>query len=298
MSVAARDRAEAAPSVRAEGSGRGEGLRTALILLPIVAVGELLLVRTFYRVGVYIPKDGVFGVVHRVATQVGSFLLNASSLLAVIVVGWFAARAFQAGRRSTAMALGLALAGMATALVAGDAVEVRLGVRLTFALAALALIAPFLRESQDRVHRAAVTLVASAMGLAVAAGASADASAAAFAGTVGVEDLQLAAEAVAIIAAFALAWSWLRSSGPNPRALITGALAGATLVAFRLANGSLLGILVLWTAGMRLYLPVWVYGLGGAARAGGGGGDGRGGGGGGPPPRPAGSARTRTGRSR
>jgi hypothetical protein len=151
---------------------------------------------------------------------------------------------------------------MAVAIWAGDSADVRLAVRLAFALAALAVVAPAIREIDDRMHRVAVLAVALAMGLATAAGASADAAAAAFTGTVGVEDLQLAAEVLVVLAAFTLAASWARSEhASRVKPWVAGTVAGVVLVAAYVANGSLVGILVLWTAGLRLYLPVWVYGL-------------------------------------
>ncbi|HKZ76082.1 MAG TPA: hypothetical protein VJ259_05405, partial [Actinomycetota bacterium] len=56
-------------------------LAAVLALLPVAAMTELLLVRTFYRVGVYIPRDGPFRTVYGAVTAIGSFALNLSSVL-------------------------------------------------------------------------------------------------------------------------------------------------------------------------------------------------------------------------
>lgn len=61
-------------------------LRWVLIALTIAAVAELLIWRTFSRIGVFIPKDNapVMKAVYSVSVQIGTILLNFAVLLAII----------------------------------------------------------------------------------------------------------------------------------------------------------------------------------------------------------------------
>ena len=52
-----------------------------------------------------------------------------------------------------------------------------------------------------------------------------------------------------------------RGSAASARGRSPSAFPAAALLVAWWANGAITGILVLWTAGLRLYLPVWLYGV-------------------------------------
>ncbi|MGH2658083.1 MAG: hypothetical protein ACRDHS_00105 [Actinomycetota bacterium] len=235
-------------------------IAAVLALLPAVALTELLLVRTFYRVGVYIPRDGPFRTVYGALTAIGSFALNLSSVLVAVALALLAARAYRRGVRTAAYALGAFLAVSLMLAVEGPS-DLGPTARLAFVLAVAVVARPFMRSEAGRWHRLAVAGVASSTLVASYAGFVADAgrlvpSAGGPGGAVG---SQLAAEALVIATAFAFLGAWVASDrlrvGPL---LIAMGPAAALVVAWR-SNGAVTGILLLWTAGLRLYLPMWLY---------------------------------------
>jgi hypothetical protein len=70
---------------------------------------------------------------------------------------------------------------------------------------------------------------------------------------------QLVAEALAVASAFALLGSAVRSGRVGVRPVVLGAVPALALLGAWVANGAITGILVIWTAGLRLYLPMWLY---------------------------------------
>jgi len=235
-------------------------LAAVLALLPAVALTELLLVRTFYRVGVYIPRDGPFRTVYGALTAIGSFALNLSSVLVAVALALLAARAYRRGVRTAAYALGAFLAVSLMLAVEGPS-DLGPTARLAFVLAVAVVAWPFMQSEAERWQRLAVAGVAASALLSSYAGFVGDAgrlvpSAGGPGGAVG---SQLAAEALVIATAFAFLGAWVASDRlrAGPLLLALGP-AVALLVAWR-ANGAVTGILVLWTAGLRLYLPVWLY---------------------------------------
>jgi hypothetical protein len=235
-------------------------LELVLALLPVAAVTELLLIRTFYRVGVYIPKEGAFRAVYRVLTAAGSFALNLSSVLVVAAIALLAVRAWRSSERTTAAAIAAFLASWLVVLVTSTA---NLGptARLAFVVAAVAVAWPFVRSGAGRWHRLAVAGVTLSLLLSSYAGLVSDAGrlAPATHGPGGLVGTQLLAEALVVATAFALFGSWARDDGfrLGPALLALGPALGL-MVAWR-ANGAIAGILVLWTAGLRLYLPMALY---------------------------------------
>jgi len=263
--VIVEERARDAPAVAASpepvAARRGwSPLAAVLALLPLAALTELFLVRTFYRVGVYIPKEGPFRTVYGALTAVGSFALNLSSVLVAVALALLAVDAYRRGLRRAAAALG---SFVAVSLVLAAAGTANLGpmARLAFVLAVAVVAWPFVRSQAGGWHRVAVAGVAASALLASYAGFVADAgrlvpSAGGPGGAVG---SQLAAEALVIATAFAFLGAWVASDRlrAGPLLLALGP-ALALLVAWR-ANGAVTGILVLWSAGLRLYLPAWLY---------------------------------------
>lgn len=257
-----RERLEAisvpARSAPAERSAWGP-LATVLVLLPVAALTELLLIRTFYRVGIYIPKDGPFRIVYATLTQVGSFALNLSSVLALAALALLAWRAWTRSRQSTAIALG-AMAVLGVLLPLAGVRELGPTARLAFVLGVAAAVRPALAGA-DPVHRLALVGVATVALLSSYAGFAADAGLLAPSRAVpgGPVWAQLAAEAIAVLTAFLVFASAVRSDGVRARSLVLGAVPAAALVGAWVANGAITGILVIWTAGLRMFLPIWIY---------------------------------------
>lgn len=235
-------------------------LSIVLRWLPVVALAELLLMRTFYRVGIHIPKEEPFRTVYTVLTAVGSFALNLSTVLTGAALAILGLRAWRTGSRRAGVAL-LGFVVVSVVLAGAGPGEVGPSARLVFVWALLLLVVPFLGGDGPLGVRVAVAGVAAVAALATYSGLVADAAtvlpaASSPAGAVGA---QLLAEALVVATAFAFAVAWIRGAGwrPGPLALALGpALA---LLGLWRANGAITGILVLWTAGLRLYLPVWLY---------------------------------------
>lgn len=249
------------PDARARRSPGGGALALVLTVLPVVALTELLLIRTFYRVGIYIPKEGPFALVYRVLTAVGSFALNLSSVLVLVALALLAARAWRDGRLAQAAAFaGVAAVGAIVALA--GARELGPVARLAFVLAVLAAVRPALAVG-DPVHRLALLAVAAVMLVSQTAGFAADAGLLAPGAPrpLGPVGPQLAAEALAVVAAFLLLASAARSGRLGLRAALVGLVPALAILGAWWANGAITGILVIWTAGLRLYLPMWVYGF-------------------------------------
>jgi hypothetical protein len=59
-------------------------LKWVVVALVIAALLELILWRTFSRVGIFIPRQGTFQTVYQIATQIGVILLNLAVLLGVL----------------------------------------------------------------------------------------------------------------------------------------------------------------------------------------------------------------------
>ena len=234
-------------------------LAAVLAILPVAALTELLLIRTFYRVGIHIPREGSFRSVYGVLTHVGSFALNLSSVLVLAALTLLAWRAWAASRHPASMALG-AVAALGVLLPLAGVRELGPTARLAFVLGVAAVMRPALARA-DGIHRfallgaAAVALVSSYAGFATDAGLLAP-SAAEPGGAVAA---QLVAEALAVVTAFVLLASAVRSDGLRVRDAVLGAVPAASLLGAWVVNGAITGILVIWTAGLRMYLPVWVY---------------------------------------
>jgi hypothetical protein len=110
------------------------GFNWIVITLVIAAVLELLLYRTFSRVGVFIPKEGermaTFRTVYNISVQVGTIVLNFSVVLAIVTLvvsalrfrrtGEFGATAqASAGRYGKARNIALTVAFFAISIAVG-----------------------------------------------------------------------------------------------------------------------------------------------------------------------------------
>lgn len=260
--AAAPEASRREPDTRAAGARPGGGaLALVLSVLPAAALTELLLIRTFYRVGIYIAKEGPFALVYRALTAVGSFALNLSSVLVLAALVLLAAQAWRAERLAQAVAFG-AVAGVGVIVALAGVRELGPLARLAFVLAVLAVARPALTGERG-VHRMALLAVAAVLLVSQTAGFAADVGLLAPGAPrpLGPVGPQLAAEALAVLAAFVLLASAARSGRLDLRATLVGLVPALALLGAWRANGAITGILVIWTAGLRLYLPMWVYAL-------------------------------------
>lgn len=254
--------APARPEAAARPASPWTPLAAVLALLPVAALTELSLTRTFYRVGIYIPREGPFRSVYAILTEVGSFAFNLSAVLAVLAIGLLAAAAGRRGRMTVAVVLSAFLAAVLLTSLSGS-YDLGPTARLTFVLAVGAVAWPFVRSLGPTAERLAVAGVALAAALSAYAGLVGDAARLlpSSDGPGGATAAQLAGEAVVVATAFALFAAWAARDGLRPWPVALGAIPAAALIVAWKANGAVTGILVLWTAGLRLYLPVWLYAL-------------------------------------
>jgi hypothetical protein len=232
-------------------------LRAVLIALPFAALAELLLMRTFYRVGVFIPKEGSFRSVYAWLTDAGSFAFNLASVLAIVALALLGVAAFRRRARGLGVAVVAFLVSVLLARPAGAA-AVGPAPRLTFALVLIAVVVPFLRSGADAAHRLLVAAIAACFLLSAYGGI---AQGPGVVRALGVPGAEIAAELLVVLAAVAAPVAWSRTDRFRPGPVAVAApLAGAFLAAWT-ANGSVTGILALWTLGLRLYLAPWVYAI-------------------------------------
>ncbi len=236
--------------------------RPTLVVIALVLVGvtlaELLLMRLFYRVGIFLPKEGAFADVYRIATTLGSFAFNLASILAAIALVGVAGRAWRAGRRRVGVAIGAflvaAAAGIATKADLAVAVQ-----RSVFLVLVVAVGFGALKRTRGsfRLAIAGATLAAVASAY---AGLAADAVLAGSGGPMpGIAAAQILAEWASVVTSVLLFIGWWREPGPRRGPLIVGASLAALLTVAWLAAGSVTGILALWTSGLRLSAPIVVY---------------------------------------
>ncbi|HLB62333.1 MAG TPA: hypothetical protein VJN50_06340 [Actinomycetota bacterium] len=232
-------------------------LRAVLLALPFVALAELLLMRTFYRVGIFIPKEGSFETVYAALSDVGSFAFDLASVLALAAFGMLALVALRRGDLRLGLAMATFVISIPAALAAG--VEAVGPVpRLAFLLAVLGVVLPFLRSRADVAHRIFVGAVASCFVLSTYTGI---AQGPGVNGAPAVAGGQIAAELLVVLAAAIAAMAWIRTEGFRLGPPVVAAPLAASFLAAWMANGSVTGILVLWTVGLRLYLAPWVYAI-------------------------------------
>ncbi|MBI4260241.1 MAG: hypothetical protein HY658_06705 [Actinobacteria bacterium] len=254
------ERAPATPRAVAAGRSRARWtpLGALLAILPAIAITELLLVRTFYRVGIFIPKEGPFRTVYAAATTLGSFALNLASVVAVLALVGLVVTAIRRGRIALAAGVGGFVAGSAVATLFQGQYQAPV-VRLLFALAVASVAWPHVARRDRLLERLAVGGVVAAALLSSYAGLAADA------GSVGPGPLpggtfaELAGEAMVVAAGFLVLATWVAREGFRWGPVAWTAPVPAAVVGLWSASGAITGILVLWTAGLRLYLPLWIY---------------------------------------
>jgi len=232
--------------------------RWILHVLVGATIAEVLLLRVFFRVGVFIPKEGTFRSIHAALVALGTFAFNLASVLAFLALGWLALDLIRRGRRAVGTVLALFCVGSLLAL-AGPALGP--AVHLTYVVAIVMLAWPAVRWGGRTADTLAIGAVAVALLLSAYSGMVADPLRPTWAlgSPPGAAGLQLAGELIAALSCFAFLAA-RRAEGPlGVGAVILGALPAVALLAAWKTNGAVTGILVLWTAGFRLFLPMWIY---------------------------------------
>jgi hypothetical protein len=237
-------------------SAGADPLATAVRAIAVAALLELALQRTFYRVGLFLPREGPFRAIYAALTGLGSFAFSLASVLGYLVLGWLAAGAIRSGRRATGAVLAAFGGACFLAAFAGGAPGA--AVRPLFAAATLAVTWPSLRgvaPGPGGGGRAVGRWALGAAGAAMLASAYAGAG-----GAPGGVGAQLVGEALVLAAAFLLLGAWVAGGAPGRgTGLVAGAIAGAGFLAGWTAAPAVTGILALWTVGLRLFLPVPLY---------------------------------------
>lgn len=258
--IAVREVGRPASREAAPASPAADPLAAALRALAAAALLEVALQRTFYRVGLFLPREGPFRVAYALLTGLGSFAFNLASVLAYLAAGWLAVRAVRSGRRATGAAI--ASFGTAALLAALGGGTPGPALRPLFAAATIAVAWPALRPGHagaGATRRALGRWAAGAVAAAMLASTYASAGAG-DGGTPGAVGAQLAGEALVLVAALLLAATWAAAGAPGRGAgLAVGAIAGAGFLAGWAAAPAVTGILALWTVGLRLFLPVPLY---------------------------------------
>ncbi len=261
MLLAALGTAERAspPSNASAMRSRGPTLARIALALAGATLAELLLMRLFYRIGIFLPKKGAFAVVYRVGTTLGSFAFNLASVLAFIALAFVAWRAWHRGRRPVAGAIGAFLAASVTGILTGAELAMPVA-RLLFLMLAVGVCVAVARTRVDGAFRLAVAGAALTAACSAYAGLATDVVLIGGGGPMpGGAAAQILAEWAAVVTSVLLFCSWWREGGLSGGPIVVGGLLAAGLVLARVLNGSVTGILALWTSGLRLSAPTVVY---------------------------------------
>ncbi len=232
--------------------------RIALVLAG-ATLAELLLMRLFYRIGIFLPKQGTFAIAYRVGTTAGSFAFNLASILAFLALVFATWRAWHLGRRPVAAAIGAFLTAAVTGILT-DAEPAMPVARLLFLMLAVGVCVAATRTRGDGAFRLAMAGAGLAVMCSTFAGSATDAVLLGSGRPIpGVAGAQILAEWATVATSVLLFVSWWRDGGSRRGPLIIGGSLATILVVARVANGSVTGILALWTSGLRLSAPIAVY---------------------------------------
>lgn len=236
-------------------------LPALLAAIAIVGLVELALLRLLYRIGLFIPREGPFLDLYRLATWLGSFAFDLATVLALAALLALALLSWPA-RRPEAVTLGaLLLLAVVVPFVPTEGEDLGRAAFATSALAAVAAIVARSLQSRPAPLAERVAVLAIAAVVATAQWRVLVEVAAWVSGTtaVGASPVAPIGEGAALIAALALAAAALRSARPARRALLAAAVATAAPAAALVAWPHLTGIVLLWSAGLTLALPLPLY---------------------------------------
>lgn len=235
--------------------------------LAIVAVLELLFGRAFTRVGVFIPKEGLFASAFALVALASQALFPAAMLLVLVhtlLIVWLLANA-GSGNRTSALVLrrgGAVLVAavlLSSVLLAGasPAAWAVLAFGLLVALALLALAALAVPQ-----RRWLAWLIAAAGALALTAASLSTVSQLAGIGSLSAAAPKAAALAEALLVAGALPLVLsVANRRVRPMAVALSVLAALLFCAVYLRSPAMTATLAIWTLGLTLYLPFPLYAL-------------------------------------
>lgn len=233
-----------------------------LIVLALAAFTELVLQRTFYRVGIFLPKQGPFGSIYRLGTALGSLSFNLASVLVMLVLASTVHRLVRGGRDVTGVLTGSVLVlALVSPLFHGDPLIATL-YRLLFLLAGIAAVSPSLRcgSRADRVVTAGLlAAVSCSVYFGVANGVM---QAGGFAGVApgALLTLGIGERLVLLLGPlFLLAWHRTEPAGPATRMLGLAAIPALGLLTAVLMTPRYTGILAIWTVGLSFVAPPALY---------------------------------------
>lgn len=247
------------PVKRSSRAGQPIAVRSGELLISLTAavavsgLAELLLQRVIYRVGVHIPRDGVFLEAYQFATFSGDFAFRTTAVL--LAIASVAAILWLLEQRS------YAAAGLLVALLAANLLAWPLGLTagaqvapMVFAFGAAWLVGRAVVRNAGALHAGIVVCA----GLALALGQYRAGMTAMGREPGGIATIQLLSE-VALLSAAALAFA----SALRP-ALSRGAAAAAAaltlvLVAAYAREPSTVAIVSLWATGVTMSLPGVLY---------------------------------------
>jgi hypothetical protein len=268
MSVTVMPSATAAAerSSTASSEVRSGSLPRSIVWTLVASVAtEVVLLRAFFRVGVFLPKEGAFDTVNDVLVLVGTFAFNLSSVLALGSLGWLAVVGFRHGRRAAGIALG---SFVALSLLAAMGAATGPLVPTTFAIATVLVAWPSVMRSattdlrareRRAVERLAIGLTVVVFLLSAYSGVASSMRASAPGSPPGAVTAQLLGELLIVATSFAFLGARGREGQIPVRAVVLGALPAVVVGSAWQANGAIAGILALWMSGLRLYLPTWIY---------------------------------------
>ncbi len=250
------------PSFRTDAAGsverRQATLDASLVALcgALAAAGliELLLQRVVYRVGVHIPRSGLFLELYRFATWTGDLAFRFAAVLLVLATVGLALSLL---RGRTHAALGFVL----LAVLGGNLLAWPLGlgfapglVAVLFALGAAWAVGESVRQQSSHVLRAGVALA----GVTLLLGQYRIGLAGLGALPRGVAEVQLASE-VALLATAALLAAAAFAASRRRLALAASLVVTLLLVLAYVREPATLAIVSLWSTGVTLSLPPALY---------------------------------------
>ncbi|MBI3960068.1 MAG: hypothetical protein HY328_14745 [Chloroflexi bacterium] len=230
----------------------GDGAKRELLAelapwLVTAALADWLLLRTFSRTAIFMPKTPLLAEVFFWIGRTGQLAANAATLLALICLGWIV---WREGQDRSGLPLAAALAGLLTTstLFIFTPPGGWLVVAQLLLVASLGLL--LLRLWQWGWPGLALLPGGGALLLAGLHQTLPGRAGSAF---------QLG-ELLAVVAPVALWWAYGRDAGR--RVYLLALLLALLFAAVYLRSPSMTGTIAVWSMGLTLYLPWWVYALG------------------------------------
>ena len=238
---------------------------TFLRWLVIASLADWLIARSLARMAIFMPKAPVILTAYRGLTWVGQFAAVLCALLGLIGLGWLAWRLWSTSRVVASLALAcLGILNIAFILVAPDPTGI-----LVSGLLLLGMVTWFgwviWRNTHRLDHKIAVMLPVMAIWIgsathvwqALYAALKLPGPAPLLAPTFNLGEL------LAVLSPIGLWWIFGRRSPDRQTAFfyLLGMIPAALFLIAHRMNPSMTGILSVWSAGLTLYLPAWLYAI-------------------------------------